>query len=203
MSLFDSLRRAVDHFPGGRAVISLRNGWNDEFVRKQLSGASTHKLGAADALAIARLCIEAGVPHAYDYAAYVADECGGEFRLKDGAPEPKTSPMQRVSTLAREAGDVTATFIEALADGVISDNELHNIEREIAEAEEALRKLRQAARAVNAAGKPKAEHLYLPVLQMRDEPVPSADPTVVERTTSTLYRDGTRFESHMTTKEAA
>lgn len=173
MSLFDALRRAVDHFPGGRAVISLRNGWNDEFVRKQLSGASTHKLGAADALAIARLCIEAGVPHAYDYAAHVAQECGGEFRLLETAPECKTTPMQRVSTLAREAGDVTATFIDALSDGVISDNELHTIEREIAEAEEALRKLRQAARAVNAAGKPKTEHMTLPVRQMRDEPVPA------------------------------
>jgi len=38
---------------------------------------------------------------------------------------------------------------------VISGNELAQIEREIAEAEEVLRKLRQAARAVNAAGKPR------------------------------------------------
>lgn len=173
-AILDALRRGVDNLPGGRAVAALRIGKNEEVARKELSGATSHKLGALDALAIARLCVEAGSPHCHDYAALVAQECGGEFRPLDTTPELKLSPMQRVSTLAREAGDVTGTFIEALADGVISDNELAAIEQEIAEAEEALRKLRQAARAVNAAGKPKAEHVALPVRQMRDElPAPS------------------------------
>lgn len=156
MSLFDCLRRGADHFPGGRAVISLRNGWNDEYTRKQLSGSASHKLGAVDALAIARLCIEAGTPHAYDYPAYVAEECGGKFVLHAELPEPEQNPMRRVSVLAREAGEVTAVFIDAMQDSKISDNELAEIELEIAQAEEALRKLRQAARAVNAAGKPGA-----------------------------------------------
>lgn len=173
-AILDALRRGVDNLPGGRAVAALRIGKNEEVARKELSGATSHKLGALDALAIARLCVEAGTPHCHDYAALVAQECGGTFRPLDAAAlEPKLSPMQRVSTLAREAGDVTGTFIEALADGVISDNELEAIEREIAEAEEALRKLRQAARAVNAAGKPKAEHMSLPVREMRAEPVPA------------------------------
>lgn len=156
MSLFDTLRRAADHFPGGRSTISHRNGWNDEYTRKQLSGSASHKLGAMDALAIARLCIEAGTEHCFDYPAYVAEECGGKFVLDAQSPEPEQSPMRRVSVLAREAGDVTAVFIDALQDGKISDNELADIELEIAQAEEALRKLRQAARAVNAAGKPGA-----------------------------------------------
>ncbi|MCT6721644.1 phage regulatory CII family protein [Acidovorax sp. K2F] len=156
MSLFDTLRRAADHFPGGRSTISHRNGWNDEYTRKQLSGSASHKLGAMDALAIARLCIEAGTEHCFDYPAYVAEECGGKFVLDAQSPEPEQSPMRRVSVLAREAGDVTAVFLDALQDGKISDNELADIELEIAQAEEALRKLRQAARAVNAAGKPGA-----------------------------------------------
>ncbi len=155
-AILDALRRGVDNLPGGRAVVALRIGKTDEVLRKELSGASTHKLGADDALAIARLCVEAGSAHCHGYAALVAQECGGDFRPLNAPPEHKQSPMQRVSTLAREAGDVTGTFIEALADGVITDNELEAIEREIAEAEEALRKLRQAARAVNAAGKPGA-----------------------------------------------
>ena len=170
-AIFDALRRGVDNLPGGRAVAFLRIGKNEEVGRKELSGAASHKLGALDALAIARLCVEAGTAHCHDYAALVAQECGGEFRALTATPEPEQNPMRRVSVLAREAGDVTSVFIEALQDGVVSDNELAEIELEIAQAEEALRKLRQAARAVNAAGKPSArKHLDLPVIdRMRTE----------------------------------
>lgn len=167
MSLHDSLRRGADHFPGGRAVLSLRVGKTDEVARKELSGAASHKLGAVDALAIARLCVEAGTPHCHDYAAYVAQECGGRFVADDVCNAPASlNPMTKVSRLMRETSDVTSTVIEALSDGVISDNELAQIEKEIAEAEEVLRKLRRAARATNAAGKPASEraHLDLPVV---------------------------------------
>jgi len=147
-------------------VISVRIGKNDEVCRKELSGAASHKLGAVDALAIARLCVEAGTPHCYDYAAYVAQECGGEFRPLHTDADCAQSPVQRVTGLVRETGDVTGAVIEAMQDGIVSDNELAVIEKEIAEAEEALRKLRQAARAVNAAGKPASERglVDLPVV---------------------------------------
>ena len=65
------------------------------------------------------------------------------------------SPVDKVSKLVLETSHITSAVIEAMQDGVISGNELAQIEREIAEAEEVLRKLRQAARAVNAAGKPR------------------------------------------------
>lgn len=158
MSLLDALRRGIDHYPGGRVSLRPRvdPAKSDEVFRKELSGGSSHKLGALDALATAVMCCEAGTPHCYDYAAYVARECGGEFRALDISGEPASSPVQRISGLVRETSDVTSIVIDAMGDGVISDNEMAVIEREISEAEEALRKLRQAARAVNLAGKPKA-----------------------------------------------
>lgn len=165
MSLFDSLRRSVDHYPGARASIAPRLGKTDEVARKEFSGAPTHKLGAVDALTAARLCVEAGTPHCYDYPAYVAQECGGEFLPRSSCVDNGQSPVQRVTSMVREASDVTSTVIEAMGDGVISDNELKNIEREVAEAHEALNKLMQAARAVNAAGKP-PEVIGLPVREM-------------------------------------
>lgn len=165
MSLHDALRRGADHFPGSRVVLSVRLGKGDEVLRKELSGATSHKLGAVDALAIARLCVEARTPHCYDFAAYVAQECGGQF-LPDNEPESGAAlnPMTKVSRLMRETSDVTTTVIEALSDGRITDNELAQIEKEIAEAEEVLRKLRRAARATNAAGKPASERGHLDLL---------------------------------------
>lgn len=169
--IFDTLRRAVDNVPGGRKVIAVRLDRNDEVLRKELSGAASHKLGAHDALSIARLCVEMGAAHAYDYAALVARECGGRFVVAEEEGGDNGNPVQRISSLVRETGDVTSVVIEAMSDGVVSDNELAVIEREISEAEEALRKLRRAAQAVNAAGKPRSERgmVTLPVREMRNE----------------------------------
>ena len=154
MSILDALRRSVDNFPGGREVVAIRIGKTGEVLRKELSGAASHKLGAVDALTIARLASEAGTPHCYDYAALVAQECGGRFELVTESVPEAASPVAKVSKLVVETSHVTTAVIEAMQDGVISDNELALIEREVSEAEEVLRKLRQAARAVNAAGKP-------------------------------------------------
>ena len=62
MSALDALRRGTDNYPGGRASLAPRIGKADEVARKELSGAASHKLGAVDALAIARMCCEAGTP---------------------------------------------------------------------------------------------------------------------------------------------
>lgn len=151
----DALRRAVDQFPGGRPVVAQRMGKTDEVLRKELSGASTHKLGAVDALSIATLCIDAGSMHGHDYASAIATECGGRFEPLGAKADVPRSPVQRVSELMRETSDVTTTVIDAMQDGVVSDNELDRIEQEITQAELVLQRLRTAARAVNAAGKPR------------------------------------------------
>ena len=157
MTILDATRRAVDHFPGGRPVVALRLNKSDDVTRKEIAGTSpNHKLGAVEALAMAVMCIEAGGPNAYDYPIAVASECGGRFELANPATDPAASPVQRVSGLMRETSDVASTVIEAMTDGVITDNELAQIEREISEAEGVLQQLRQAARAVNFRGKPAA-----------------------------------------------
>ncbi|MBB1599949.1 phage regulatory CII family protein [Variovorax sp. UMC13] len=156
-AILDALRRGVDHLPGGRPVVALRLGKSDDVTRKEISGTSpSHKLGAVDALAMAVMCVEAGSPNAYDYAIAVATECGGRFELASSNCDGGGTPVQRVTSLVRETSDVTTTVIDAMADGVITDNELALIEREIAEAEGVLQKLRQSARAVNFRGKPDA-----------------------------------------------
>ena len=160
MSTLDALRRGVDNYPGGREVVAVRIGKPSEVLRKELSGAASHKLGAVDALTIARIACEAGAPHCHDYAAMVAQECGGRFDLLAEPSSEFASPVAKVSKLVLETSHITSAVIEAMQDGVISDNELAQIEREIAEAEEVLRKLRQAARAVNDAGKPAAERRH-------------------------------------------
>ena len=172
----DALNRAIDALPGGRPVVAVRLSKTLEVLRKELSPASSHKMGADDAIAIARMCVEANSPHAYDYAQAVAAECGGRFEIGGAQDEGAANPMQRISDLMRETSDVTGTFIEAMADSRISDNELERIEREICEAEAVLAALRQAARAINAAGKP--AHVRLPVRDVMRPEAPASVMTV-------------------------
>ncbi len=171
MNIFDGLRNAVDAYPGSRESMAPRLNKATEVLRKELAGSPSHKLGALDALAIARMCVEAGTPHCYAYAQAVASECGGRFEIGEQAEEGDLQPMQRISELMKETSHVTATFVDALSDNKISDNELALIEREIAEAEAVLMALRHAARSINAAGKPASERrmVTLPVREMTSE----------------------------------
>lgn len=171
MNIFDGLRNAVDAYQGGRDSLAPRLNKTSEVLRKELSGAVSHKLGAMDALAIARMCVELETPHCYAYAQTVAAECGGRFEIGDKSQTEDLLPMQRISELMKETSHVTATFVDALSDNKISDNELARIEVEIAEAEAVLMALRHAARSINAAGKPAGERrmLDLPVRSMHEE----------------------------------
>ena len=173
MNIFDGLRNAVDAYPGSKESLAPRLNKTTEVLRKELSGATSHKLGAMDALAIARMCVELGTPHCFAYAQAVAAECGGRFEIGERCQEQEIQPMQRISELMKEMSHVTATFVDAMSDNKISDNELSRIEVEIAEAEAVLMALRHAARSINAAGKPASERglLDLPVRSMRAEAV--------------------------------
>lgn len=158
MSVLDAIRRGVEHYPGGRNSLLPRVDpqKSPEVFRKELAGGTNHKLGADTAATIAAMCCEVGTAHCYDYASAVAEECGGTF-LPGISPEAaKKDPMTRVADLMRETSDIAGTVIAAMSDGVVTDNELARIEQEIAEAECVLRRLRQAARVVNARAKPDA-----------------------------------------------
>ena len=169
-ALLDALTRGITNYLGGRKTLLTRLcvDKSDEVFRKELQGSAHHKLGAVDALAAAVACCQAQTPHCYDYAAHVAEECGGRFVIEGVESEACKGPIQRIKAITRETGDVAEVVIDAMADGIVTDNELFAIETEISEAEEALRKMRQAARAVNAAGKPRSM-VTLPVRSMRNE----------------------------------
>ena len=114
MSTLDALRRGVDNYPGGREVVAVRIGKTGEVLRKELSGAASHKLGAVDALNIARIACEEARPHCYDYASLVAQECGGRFELVTEAVSEVASPVAKVSKLVLETSHVTSAVIEAM-----------------------------------------------------------------------------------------
>lgn len=153
MNSLDALRKMVDHYPGGRPVMAARLGVTDEVLRKQLSGAASHKHGLIDALQISDMCIEAKSEHCYAFVNAVSGRCGGFVQLPV-VDMARLNLQQSAITAVREVSDVLTATLESDADGVISDNDMCRISKELAEARAALNEIELAARRKHAAGKP-------------------------------------------------
>lgn len=129
MNTIDALRKMVDHFPGGRAAMAQRLGNTEEVLRKKLSGAPSHKMGAIEANEISELCIEAQSLHCHAYVNAVNASAGGFVKL-----EPREAGESTVTLMASTVGLVTgastvlADITAARLDGRISDNERKVIE---------------------------------------------------------------------------
>jgi len=155
MNSLDALRKMVDHYPGGRAAVAARLGKTDEVLRKELSGAQSHKLGLNDATTIAEMCAEARSEHASALANGFAALTGAFVALpvREMAVH-KQDLRQDAASLLKEGTDVLQELTVALADDTISDNELTKIEREVGDVFERLQSLLRGVKANNAASKP-------------------------------------------------
>ena len=157
MNSLDALRKMVDNYPGGRAALAVRLGKTEEVLRKELSGATSHKLGVNDADSIIGFCREVNSPYRSAYANAVTSLTGGVFRLPVidmAAPSAAVSLQGLSAAVMRETADVAVTVAEGDVDNHTSDNDLRRDLLEIEEAREALQRLEDAVRAKHAAGKP-------------------------------------------------
>lgn len=153
MNCLDSIRKMVDHYPGGRAAIAARLGKTDEVLRKELSGAQSHKLGLLDAETISEMCTEVKSPHCDALASKFASRSGGFLQLPV-IDLPEVGLHEVAAGSVKEVSDILTSVINAAADGVISTNDLKSILREVDEARGALAALEQKARAQHRADQP-------------------------------------------------
>ena len=154
MNSIDALRKMVDHYPGGRAVIAARLGKTDEVLRKELSGAQSHKLGLVDAHAISDMCLEVQSEHCHALINAISGTAGRFIELPVRQMVEKQDLRKDAAVMLKEGTDVLTELTVALADEQISDNELTRIEREVADAVESLQAVLRGAQARNMAGKP-------------------------------------------------
>jgi hypothetical protein len=153
MNSLDALRKMVDNYPGGRAVVAARLGKTEEVLRKELSGATSHKLGVVDATTIVEMCAEARSEHATAYVNGLAALTGAYIALPVREMVGKQDLRQDAALLLKEGTDVLQELTIALADESISDNELVRIEREVSELWERTQSVLRGAQARHRAGK--------------------------------------------------
>lgn len=156
MNALDAIRQMIDNYPGGRAVLAARLGKTEEVLRKETCGSPSHKHGLVDAVTISDMCIEAQSPHCYAFVNAVTGTAGRllELPVRDMATVGKQDLRDEAAGVVKEGTDVLIALNAALADEVISDNELRRIDTEIDEAQAKLQELRRDAHARNKASKP-------------------------------------------------
>jgi len=156
MNTLDSLRTMVDHYPGGRAAVAQRLGKTEEVLRKELSGAPTHKMGVIEACLISNMCMEVRSEHCNSFATAVAGASGGFIALEVRDMAGKQELRADMVGLLKECTDVIQKLTEALADERISDNERKAIERELLDVTEKVQDLLKGTRSRHAESQPVA-----------------------------------------------
>lgn len=158
MNTADALRLIVKSAPGGIECVAVRIGKNAETLRKELSGSDPKfKMGEATAQMISDLAVAESWPHCHAYVTAVAANSGGFVSLPVlDAPIAKQDLRADMAAMLKECSDAVLALTRALADDVISDNELREIHREVGEMLSKGQEVLRGARANNEASKPSA-----------------------------------------------
>lgn len=147
MNVLDAAANAVHDYPGGAPVVAMRMGnKSPSTLNHELAAQGTAKLGLTDAVKISRITGSTAIAQAF------ATELGGVFM--PAAAAATGADLQALGRCAKEFGDLAAAFAQSVADGCVSANELHAIEREALEAIAAITALAVRARDLCEQAKP-------------------------------------------------
>jgi hypothetical protein len=126
MSVMDAAYHTAQSYPGGVAALAMRMGVSQNTLQHKLNiNNTTHRLTLDEAEAMQVLSGDCRITQA------LAAVVGGVYL--DQQVEIHASPMGQAMSMVKEFGEVLATVNEAMADGVVTQNELLACEREVAE----------------------------------------------------------------------
>ena len=141
MNAVDAVAKMARDYPGGVAAVCARLGWNPNIVRLKLCQTEArHHLTLAEVEAIQAVC------DAPDLVIALAESLNLDVCFASATPAPGAgcNALDAIQGLARvnaEFGDYARVLAEAMADGVISENERKALNREMTEAITALFRL--------------------------------------------------------------
>ena len=151
MSVLDAAYNVGEDYPGGAAGLALRMGRNATTFSHELRRTGTAKLGLADAVKMSVLSGD------YRVAAAFAHACG--FMLVPLPDMPDISSddcMRRLGEVSQEFAELCAGVCAAMADNVITENELGRFRRDKGNLVADLVKLDQALSRKHESTKPGA-----------------------------------------------
>lgn len=153
MNELDSIRKMVDHFPGGRPVVALRLGKSDEVLRKELAGSPGFKLGLVDCCRIVAMCAEAESEYAGVFGDVVAALSHATMTRQPRAKDRGANLFLRSAVMMRDTSEFAVVLAECASDGDLSPNDMRVIEKEACEAMDSIQNAVRGTRAIHEAGK--------------------------------------------------
>lgn len=151
MNVLDAAANVAEDYPGGGTALAHRIGKNPTTLLQELRGTAGAKLGRDTAVKMTARSQDLRILHAF------AAECGQMcMPLPEALGVEGNDISMALAATSREFADLCQAACAALADGRVTDNELHKIEREGGELVARLHGLLQAFAVRNAADKPPA-----------------------------------------------
>lgn len=146
-TLTDAVYRTAHAYPGGTVALAPRLGKASAALRQELLGSSNHKLGLETAAQIAELTGDYQALHVWcAMTGHVAVAVDGADRGGD--------VLGMLLDKQSASGDLASAISDALADGVVTANELATCAGKVAAAIARLNALLRELQAMHAAGQP-------------------------------------------------
>ena len=126
LDVLDAAYHTAHSFPGGVPALAQRMGMSNNTLQHKVSlHKDTHHLTLREAVAMQEVTQDKRIAQAMCCA------LGGVFI--DLQADRKHSTLEQVMGMAKEFGDVLASVNDAVADGRVTDTEMHHCERQAAE----------------------------------------------------------------------
>lgn len=168
MNLIDAARNLARRFPGGIEAVALRLGKRDSSMRHELAGSDAYKLGLQDAELMTQMAVEQRVDNPLQILNTLAANCGAVVvplpELHNGAG----GTFEDLAATAKEFAEFVAITASAAADGVVTGNELREVDRELSELIGCAQRVRAGMAALHASGQPARATVELPVRHMSE-----------------------------------
>lgn len=149
MDIMDAARNVAEDHRGGCKALAERIGKNHTTLAHELSEIGTAKLGLRTALKISKFTSDTRILNAF------AEEMGCMvLPLPSALAVDGDDAMRLVSTLACEFNDVVQSFVQAMADGRVTENEVDALTRQWGELQRAGQRLVAHAATLHELGKP-------------------------------------------------
>lgn len=149
MDVMDAAHATAHAYPGGTEALALRLGKAAGAFRQELLGLPTHKLGLATAAQMVELSGDHRIIHALCAA-------NGLVAIAVDGVESRGDMLGMLLDQASASGDFAGAIRAALADGVITANELADVADKAMAKIASVQGLLRELRAAHAAGRPAA-----------------------------------------------
>lgn len=148
MNVMDAARNVAEDYPGGATSLAPRIDKNPTTLNHELHETGAAKLGLVTAVKITSRTKDLRILNAF------AAEVGCMvLPLPIAQTADSAKAMADLAAMAKEFSDVVMATSAACADGRVTDNELHGVERQAGELVAAVQAMLASLQAMNEAGK--------------------------------------------------